>query len=408
MPATGVQDLSIITDALLALIRTNVNAAALGFPVTVSGSMPESVRADGGCQVSFYLYYVAVDKTHRNSPAPGRQAARERALGLELYFLLSAFNNREYVQEQHAMSSAVRTLTDNPYLRIAGINEEMSVTLETEASDKLFLFWEAANAPLRLSTIFRVAAAFLRPPLDAVPTAPPPTSFTVAVDPTALPFSSSGQMVGTFARITFLTPDSTPANLAPRSYDLSPATVAPGQQMILYGAGLNRVAITDQVFLIDAAGNEVEITTWMSPVVTTHTPTRVTLLLPATVGAAPANTPDPGIYQVRAGSGAARTNSTPFSIAAAITGVANPPLITDVAGLFTFAGAGFVPGSTELLLDTIALTAVGGAPASGEFQIQAGGTGISFRSPTGLATGRYPLRVRVNQVESAPSWWIDV
>src|SRR6185369_16438579 len=86
-PPTGVADLSIITDRLIAIIKGAMTAAAPGFPFVVSGSMPESVRAEGGgCQISFYLYYVGVDPNARNSPVTGPEISRQRPLGLELYY----------------------------------------------------------------------------------------------------------------------------------------------------------------------------------------------------------------------------------------------------------------------------------------------------------------------------------
>jgi hypothetical protein len=137
-----------------------------------------------------------------------------------------------------------------------------------------------------------------------------------------------------------------------------------------------------------------------------QTTSAVLIDLPASVGAAPANAPLPGVYQLRSGAGTARTNSVPVSIAPAITGVVNPPLLAPAAGVFTVNGLGFVAGKTEVLLDAVPLAEVGAAPAAGEFQIT--GDSIAFMPPTNLASGRYGLRVRVSGVESAPSWWVDL
>jgi hypothetical protein len=126
------------------------------------------------------------------------------------------------------------------------------------------------------------------------------------------------------------------------------------------------------------------------------------------VGAAPANAPVPGVYQLRVGGDGFRTNATPISIAAAILGVTNPPLLTpDAGGRFTFNGVGFLAGKTEVLIDTVAVNPAAGAPGPGEFQLD-GETTITFRAPANLRPGRYPVRVRVNQVESAPAWWINI
>jgi hypothetical protein len=68
-------------------------------------------------------------------------------------------------------------------------------------------------------------------------------------------------------------------------------------------------------------------------------------------------------------------------------------------------GAGFVAGSTELLLGNVALDE--GSPGAGRFQINAAGTQITFQAPLGLS-GTPPLHVRVNRVESPPSWRVDL
>ncbi|MEO8597302.1 MAG: DUF4255 domain-containing protein [Candidatus Solibacter sp.] len=404
-PPTGVNDLSIITDRLIAIVRSAITAAAPGFPFVVSGSMPESVRAEsGGCKISLYLYYVGIDPSARNSNITGPEISRQRPLGLELYYLLTAFSGKEYVQEQHALTIAMRALQDTPFLRLGGGGEELTVTLSMEGIDKLGILWQAVSAPFRLTSIYKVAIAFISPSDPTPAPAKKPTVFTLTADPTGLPFAESGQLMGTHARVTYMTPDSTPQSLQTRTYDLSPAAVAPGQRFSLIGGG---IATANQLFLLDADGaNESDVTAWKAPAPAVQTTTAVLVDLPAGIGAVPANSPLPGVYQLRSGAGTARTNSVPVSIAPALTGVANPPILAPVAGVFTVNGLGFVSGKTEVLLDAVAMTEAGGPPAAGEFQIGAGGTTLAFQPPANLAPGRFGLRVRVSGVESAPSWWV--
>jgi hypothetical protein len=414
--AIGVLDLSIITDRLIKLLLDAIDASPLWtvnggtivkFTITPSGSMPEAVRADGGCQLSVYLYHVSQDKHQRNSPVTGPSLVKQRPLSLELYYLLTVFANKDYVQEQQAMSIALRCFHDNPFVRAAGVTEEFSLTMEVEPADKLSFLWQAVSAPFRLTAVYKVTVAFLEPLVATPPPAPKPTTFTLAADPAMLPFAERGQVLGTFRRVTYIAPDSTPANLRTLSFDLSPAVVAPGQQVTLYGAGLNQATST-RVFLALPDGTEQEVTAWRAADATLHTPSRIVLSLPATVGALPANSSPPGIYQLRVGDATQRSNATPFSIAAAIMGVTNPPLLTPVAGLFTFNAVGLVGGQTQVLLDTVALAPAAGPPGTGEFEVNPGAGTIRFRASGILKPGRYPVRVRVSQVESAPSWWIDV
>jgi hypothetical protein len=129
------------------------------------------------------------------------------------------------------------------------------------------------------------------------------------------------------------------------------------------------------------------------------------LQLPLSVGAPPANAPAPGVYQLSAGSDAPtkyRTNTIPFSVAAWIDTSSvpqpNPPILAVVAGTYTLNGAGFVAGATEVLLDTI--------PVSGLTVVS--GAQVTFTAPGGLASGNYTVRVRVNNVESPPAWWVKI
>ena len=107
----------------------------------------------------------------------------------------------------------------------------------------------------------------------------------------------------------------------------------------------------------------------------------------------------------------ALTNAIPLAVAAAVTAVAaggDPPILAPAAGVYTFAGLGFVSGRTAVLLETVPLAESAGAPAAGEFQISGGGTSIAFRAPAFLGPGRYGVRVRVSGIESPPSWWIEL
>jgi hypothetical protein len=414
--AVGVLDLSIITDRLIAVLQAAIDSSPLWtinggpipkFTIELSGSMPESVRDGGGCQLSLYLYHVAPDKNQRNSPAIGPPLVRQRPFGLELCYLLTAFSKKDYVQEQQAMGIALRCLYDNPLVRATGVFEEFTVAMENVGEDKLSFLWQAVNAPFRLTAIYRVTIAFLEPLQPTPRPQPKPTAFTVTVDPADLPFGDAVQLLGTFKRVTYFSPDSTPVNIITLNFDLSPAVAALGQDFTLWGAGLNKAGST-QAFLLFPDGSEQEITAWRSSNALLQTPSRIVLSVPPTVGPLPASAPPPGVYQLRVGTGAQRSNATPFSIAAAATGVTNPPLLSAVGGTFTFALAGLVTGKTEVLLDTVPLTENTGAPGAGEFQLDTGAGNILFQPPASLKPGRYPVRVRVNQVESPPAWWIVI
>jgi len=429
----GVIDLSIVTDALVKVVEDCRDNSPLWpgpnptFTINVSGSAPDAVRAGSDCELSLYLFHVNQDKYQMNAPVVGPQARPIplQPLSLDLYYLVSAYAGNDYVHEQQAMSIALRCFHETPILRLtvpfaAGpVQEECTVTMEVETSDEIGRLWQATTAALRLATVYRVGVVFMPPEAPTQPPAPPPTRVSLGGDVADLPLASLGQVAGSRRTLTYATAIGTPPVSTPVTVDLSPATVAAGQQVVLDGAGFDRPT-SARVYLLDGAGTEHEVTAWKvpdpaAPAPPVQTPARLTLALPSTGGNAPGGTPAPGIHQFRVGSDAAlgdaqtyRSNGTPFNLAARVSVTVDPPILAPAAGLFTVQGVGFVAAKTEVLLGTTALQRVTAAPAAGEFRVNPSGTTITFRTPAGLASGRHGVRVRVNQVESDPGWWVDV
>jgi hypothetical protein len=435
----GLLDLSVVTDRLVAMLtnaRDNSPLAPLPFTIKISGSAPDSVRANGDCQLSLYLFHVAADRYQRNSPVtpprlpppfPFNPRAQTQVppvpahpLSLDLYYLLTAFAGREYVQEQQAMSIALKCFHENPFVRtnvvIGGdtVPEEFCLTMEIESADELSRIWQAASPPARLSVVYKVSVVFITPEEPARPIAPGVEEISLVAAPVSLPFASTGAVATTFRRVSYVAPD-----LSTRSFDQSPATVAAGERVLLIGDGLNQPT-SNQVFLLAADGSEFEVTPWVvanppAPASPLETKSRIVLDLPPTVaalpapGAALANTPPAGVYQLRVGNATDRSNATPVSIAAKLTVPAGPPapVLTPVAGVFTVNGIGF-GGSVEVLIGGVRLNQSGGAPGAGEFGINPAGTVVTFQLPAGLPNGVHAVRVRVNQVESTPTWWVQL
>ena len=145
-----------------------------------------------------------------------------------------------------------------------------------------------------------------------------------AADPTLFPYSQSGQVIGAVWTASFASPLSSVASPEPVSIDYSPAVVPYGQRFFLYGAYLN-LPTSSNVFLLMPDGvTEYNVSGWMTTEVDLSNPhfqtsSRITLDLPASLGALPTDAPPPGIYQLLAGSpspGTNRTNAVPFSVAA--------------------------------------------------------------------------------------------
>jgi hypothetical protein len=373
------------------------------FNLDVSGKMPETVRNLGGCQLTMYLFHVTADASTRNMPLAGKTALpnKSQAIGLTLYYLLTAFARDNTVQEQQAMSIGVNALHERGTYVDPADGFTFTITLDPEKADEANRRWQSYSTPFRLSAVYRVSVIFLSP--TVIPSAPaaPPHRIGLSLAPVALPFAGAGALTSTASRVDFA-----PLSPAPGDtivYDYSPAVVAAGGTFAAFGAGLAQPTAA-RLFLIDSAGTETEVTVWKSPPAK-NTASRVVLQLPATVGAIPANTPAPGVYQLRVGSSIAlgdpqnyRSNSVPLLVSAFVNPL--PAAWNPVAGVFSFTGLGFAAGSTELLLDTVPLTSVAGAPAAGEFQV-AGNT-IALVPPAAMPTGPHFVRMRVHGVEGPP------
>jgi hypothetical protein len=405
-------DISSVTDRIVGYLTTSVTnwpgwTTAGGnvapFNIEVTGRMPETVRNSPGCQLTMYLFHLAAEPSTRNTPltGPRPQPNTSQAFGLTLYYLLTAFSTDHVTEEQQAMSIAVKALHERGTYVDPGDGFTFTVTLDAEKADEANRRWQSYSTAFRLSAVYRVSVVFLSPTAIAPAPAPHPQRVGLSLAPMALPFARAGALNSTASRVDFAPPNPKPGDTV--VYDYSPAVVAPGGQFSVFGGGLDQ-ATSQRLYLIDALATETEVTPWKAPAAE-NTASRVVATLPGTVGAMTANSPEPGVYQLRVGSSIAkgdakdyRSNSTPLLITALSNPVPSPWV--PVGGVFSFTGAGFVEGATELLLDTVLLSASGAAPGPGEFQI-AGNT-INFRPSAGTASGTYFIRLRVRGVEGSP------
>jgi len=260
---------------------------------------------------------------------------------------------------------------------------------------------------MRLAAIYKVSVVFITPPVPAA-LAAQVQQLNLAIDPATLPFAASGQLIGAYRKVVYSPPTISAANPKQASYDSAVPSVAPGQNLLLFGAGLSDGAghpnpIAKRLFLIDASGTETEVTSWLAAG-TAVLDSRLMIL-------APVKAPPAGVYQLAVGSDVKlgdattyRSNAVPIAIAPAVTGLPPPPTPPILAS-GTVKGAGFISGKTEVLLETVALAE--GPPQPGNFQVVDSAT-IKFQQPAGLSAGFYALRLRVNKVEADPSWWVSI
>ncbi len=424
-------DLSAVTDSLIGLVKsqwttapiwTEVGGSPAGptFTPNFTGLAPDAMRQEAGPQLSMYLYHVESDNARealfwqpQMADAAAGEPARFLPLALDLYYLLSAYSETSYTEEQEAMSVALRIYHANPIVRSdpgTAVPWELTLTVEHRSYDELSRLWQATTAPLRMSLVYRAAVVFIEP--DPMPApAPQTSSFSVDVNPVALPLPPPGTgdfpvAFGTFREGSYVGPAGLPVPFAQ-----SPATVAAGQTIWLTGSDLGAHGVSDSVYLLSAAGGgEVDVTAWA--VTAESSAAKFVVALPQAAGTAPAGAPAPGVYQLRAGSGApgsagaTRTGSVPVSVAAFVDPAGGPVLAGPAP--FTVHGTGFIPGATEVFVGTVALTETSAAPGPGEVSVDASGTFFSFSPPAGDAGTVAPVRVRANGIESDPALWVTL
>jgi hypothetical protein len=418
-------DLSEVTDALIGLVKSEWQNAPIWsvvggasssptFTPTFTGLAPDAIRQASGPQLSVYLYHVEPNNAQEAlfwqpqlTSVTAGQPTSLLPLALDLFYLLFAYSESSYSEEQEAMSVALRIFHANPIVRSdpgAPTPWELTLTPEHRSYDELSRLWQATTVPLRMSLVYRAAVVFIDP--DPMPAAGPDTSsFTVQVGAASLPPPEQQPvLLGTVREGSTVVPAGDPV-----PFTLDPATAAAGQSFRATGSYLGVTGVSDHVYLLSAdGGEEVDVTDWVSS--DSRSAVTFVVTLPATVGTPPAFAPEPGTYQLRVGSGAAgtpgsvRSGAVPLAVAARVD-ASGGPVLHGTAPL-TVSGAGFVAGSTRVLVGTVALSASPGPPGEGEFTVSVSGSSFAFSPPPG-AGAEVPVRVIVNGVESDRGLWVS-
>jgi hypothetical protein len=422
-------DLSAVTDTLIGLVKnqwttapiwTEVGGSPPGptFTPNFTGLAPDAVRQESGPQLSMYLYHVESDNARESlywqpqilGPAGGAPT-RFLPLALDLFYLLFAYSQSSYIEEHEAMSVALRIYHANPIVRsLPGATApwELTLTMEHRSYDELSRLWQATTAPLRMSLVFRAAVVFIDPdPMPAAATQTSSVSLAVGGPLPPPPAPGAGDFPVVFG--TFRDGSYVGATGVTVPFSQSPAIAAAGQTASIMGSDLGVSGVSDHAYLLPPDGGaEVDVTAWA--VAAQSSASRFALALPPTAGVAPAASPDPGVYQLRAGSGTAgtsaatRTGSTPLSVAAFVN-PAGGPLLTG-PGPFTVNGMGFLAARTEVLVGAAALSQTAGGAGPGQVNIDPSGTSFSFAPPVQAPGTVAPVRVRVNGIESDPALWV--
>jgi hypothetical protein len=393
-------DLSAITDSLIKLVKDSWGSAPLWgelesgsppgpptptFTPNISGLAPDVLQTEAGAQLSLFLYHVEANNAVESlfwapqGASGSGQPVRFLPFALNLYYLMTAFSEDNYHQEQQAMSVALRLFHANPIVRSPAGSPawELTLTMEHRSYDEMSQLWQATTAPLRMSVMYRAAVVFLEP--DTMPTsAAENTAINVIVEQNGSGPSEIAELFGTFRRSSYVSPSGT------IPFTQAPATVAPGQQVWLMGEKLGGASIA----LVSEDGVSTDISGWI--VAADSTATRVVLQVPAGAGSSPAT----GRYQVQIGE-----NSAPLCVAAFVDPAGGPVLPHSAS--IDIAGEGFVAGATEIVVGATLV------PASA-ITVGAGGTSLSFPSPAGPAGTVAPIIVRVRGVESDAALWVTL
>jgi hypothetical protein len=410
-------DLSAVTDKLLKLVTGGWNGAPLWnaegirpFNVNVTGLSPDAARPEQGAQLSLYLYHLDENNATESlfwttqSQTAGGPPLMYQPLALDLYYLLSAYSLDSYIQEQQAMSIAMRVFHENPIVSGAGpdgLPWELTLSLERRSYDELSRLWQATTSSLRLSAVYRAAVLLIQP--EQLPGPPPPVALVnLSVEPGVA--ARVPQLLGTQREVTYTTPGGAV------TFVQDPATIAAGGNVLLVGTGLN--TITQERLILTGpspASTETDVTAWLNPPSQPAPATLRTVSLPAATGVPPAGAPTPGRYSVRlegtATIGTFGTHEVPLSIAPGVSAAGGP--VVHATPSYPVTGTGFAATGTEVLLGTIPLQQAGaGAPGAGQFSVDAAGTTLTLQPPAGLSPGNYQIRVRVAGIEADPALWL--
>lgn len=421
-------DLSDVTQILKGVVQNAINTSPLTpANIRIHCESPDTVRtSDGYCHLTIYMLHVGRDPYWRNTPVSGPrpQLNSVQPLSLNLSYLVTAWCDTDYTSEQQAMSITLHAFHSQPILTQAFIqsqflpnwNGEFVVSIEADTIEEMSRLWQAFTVPMRLSALIRVGVVFVGPTAVMAPPAVPPSTANLAVSPEPIPANTPMLFAGAAVQSGPVPASTDPAKVTARIGPLVAVggdALGPGTLSVA-GNGLNLANATDVFLSVPGSATEWRVTAWRQG---TPQPGELDLTFPTSYAdpttslpAPPAAMPLPGLYNLTVGSGTFRSNSIPLAVAPRIDGLVNPPvLLPGAGGVYSIAGAGFVPAQTTVSLGSVALTSSAASPLpAGSFTVAASGSGISFVLPTGTPKGSYPVLIAVNGIAASTGWVVVV
>jgi hypothetical protein len=424
----ALSDLSLVTQALITLIREsfNVSPAWSTAPPTIAPEPPDRVSGDG---LGFYLYHISEDGHYKNLPLPGNETPPVRyvPMALNLFYQLSASSSANdgsgALLEQQMMGIAIKAFHDYPFINdttaingttifpalLRGSNNRMKIVLQPIQPNEAVNYWTAGTSPLNLAAYYQVSVILLEPE-QIQSRSGRVLAYSVYTFLKGAPRLENSENALSFT---------IPGESEPREVTLRPAQVPVGDRITFTGTGLggDRVSLflknirwadpveADPAWAIAATADE--ITADVQETAFTE------VVLPGVYSAFITVTRQRTLPGGEIRGFDHNSNECPFMISPRIDNISapDPNNIVTVRG-YIFRHTAFPVSAVSVYLSDVRLTwrSPTNPLTPGDFTVADPPPGetlpvLQFRLPSGLVSGQVvPVRIFVNGAESPPEW----
>lgn len=338
-------------------------------------------------QLNLFLYHVVPSGSWRNQPIPGVVRSGETgfpALGLNLYYLLTAFGRDNDIQRPYShqlMGRAMSVLNDHPLLSASEIEtalplndlwaqpERVRITLQPFAIDEIAKLWTGFQTQYRLSVAYEAAVVLIESSRQTKTPVP-----VLMRGPADTGYVAQGNISTPFPVLTAITPPN------------GQTTANPGDTLTI--SGLN---LTGDTCVVQFSNNRLAAP--LTVTASAFTDQQVSATVPTKATAWAAGTYNVSVVLQTKGQPDQTTNELPLAIAPKITSTLPLKLslktsprtlkITCSPNVLPGQRASVLIGSLEYLSDVITAST----------------SHLTF-TITSLSAGTYYLRLRVDGVDS--------
>lgn len=372
--------------------------------LTVTTRSPDMARKTlTGTSLNIFLYDTAVNAAWANQqplPRPGESAAPQ--LALTLHYLLSAYGRDDVDQDalnHRVLGAAMAILHENPVLtaadlgaavadsRVAEQVEQIKVSALPMGVDELSKLWTACQSNLRVGAAYEVSVVLI----DGAEAVPVP-----------LPVLTRGSEDRGVQTVLGAAPV-----LAGAFPQRSQPAARQGESIVLQGSRLSVAGTLLRFRSLSPSGPSAAIDLMPQPGPQAGD---LALTLPDT----PADPGAwghwrPGFYSIsavttQAGAAPLHSNAVALALAPAITVKPHSPATVTAGGIVTLTCSPRIGDGQQVLVlcgDAVLTPATILNPAPGDPALDSTPTTVTFTVPV-LAAGSYPVRLRVDGVDSIP------